>query len=161
MKNNSKFYFLNIMLFALVCSGVAAAQQKNALQKAIDKHIAAEAAKEAGAVEYAEGRITVEGDVDGDGDKDTVVQYTLEGGGGGNNYGQSIAVFINTKGAYKASANTAVGGKLSRTFTLKTVSKGKITGATETCTDSAQGACENPKKGTASFSFKKNKLKEL
>ena len=72
------------------------------LQKAITAHI--NKIKE-DATEYKEARKIVYGDVDGDGAKDAVVQYTLEGFGGGNSWGQSLAVFLNKKGAYKLAAD--------------------------------------------------------
>ena len=61
--------------------------------------------------EYQEARKIVYGDVNGDGTKDAVVQYTLEGAGGGNSWGQSLAVFLSKKGEYRLAGDETVGGK--------------------------------------------------
>ncbi|MCY7377031.1 MAG: hypothetical protein LH472_13815 [Pyrinomonadaceae bacterium] len=128
------------------------------LQKAIAAHIN----KVRGdAVEYKEARKIVDGDVDGDGKPDAVVQYTLEGFGGGNSWGQSLAVFLNKKGVYKMSANKTVGGKFFRSFDVLKVENKEIIGATETCPkDEPQGLCENPAKKKVKFVLVGGKLKE-
>lgn len=165
MKFNKKLCLLATVCFALVILGeTSLAQQKadvqSGLKKAIDVYISAQA-KENEADEYPEARRVVEGDIDGDGDKDAAVLYSLEGmGGGGNNWAQTVTVFINTNGAYKAVTNIVVGGKLFRSFELESVSKGKIVGISETCTDTPQGLCDDPKKETVNLVFANNKLKE-
>ena len=128
------------------------------LQKATDRYI--EKVRE-DAAEYKEARKIVYGDVDGDGTKDAVVQYTLEGAGGGNSWGQSLVVFINKKGVYKASGDETVGGKFFRSFDLLKVVGKEIVGATETCPeDGPQGLCENPKKKQVKYVLLNGKLKE-
>ncbi len=143
------------MGFLLAPTPIAA--QAN-LQKAIDRYI--EKVRE-DADEYKEARKIIYGDVDGDGTKDAVVQYTLEGAGGGNSWGQSLVVFLNKKGVYKMSADETVGGKFFRSFDLLKVVGKEIVGATETCPeDGPQGLCENPKKKQVKYVLLNGKLKE-
>ena len=129
------------------------------LQKAIDRHI--EKVRE-DASENIEARKTIYGDVNGDGVKDAVVQYLLEGAGGGNSWGQSIAVFLNRKGVYRITADETVGGKFFRAFKLQKISNRQIIGATETCpAGDPQGMCDNPKKKQVRYVLRNTKLKEL
>ena len=52
------------------------------------------------------------GDMNGDGRKDAVVLYTLEGEGGANNWEQFVAVFLAAgDGSYKFQTRRLVGGK--------------------------------------------------
>lgn len=128
------------------------------LQKAIKNHI--EKVRE-DAVEYRQVRKIIYGDVNGDGSKDAVVQYTLEGAGGGNSWGQSLAVFLNKKGVYKMSADETVGGKFFRSFTLQKIVAKQIIGASEICPeDEPQGLCKNPKKKRVKYVLLNGKLKE-
>jgi aspartate/tyrosine/aromatic aminotransferase len=91
-----------------------------------------------------------------------IVQYTLEGFGGGNSWGQSLAVFINTGKTYKFLGEEVVGGKFAEyTSTLKSVANNQINLITETCAEPPQGLCENPKKGKAVFVVKNGKLKGI
>ena len=139
---------------------MVAATNANAqtLQKAITAHI--NKVKE-DATEYKEARKIVYGDVDGDGVKDAVVQYTLEGFGGGNSWGQSLAVFLNKKGAYKLAADETVGGKFLRSFAVQRIVGKQIVGATETCPEGdPQGFCKNPAKGQMKFALVSGKLVE-
>jgi hypothetical protein len=165
MKLNFKFtnyLFVSSLFFAVfamlfLCAPKQIAAQAN-LQKAIKNHI--EKVQE-DAVEYKKAREIVYGDVDGDGVKDAVVQYTLEGFGGGNSWGQSIAVFLNKKGVYKMSADETVGGKFFCSFTLQKVVGKQIIGATETCPeDEPQGLCKNPKKKQVKYVLSSGKLLE-
>lgn len=157
MKHKTEVRLLVTLVFVLMTSGVAAAQ--TGLQKAVESYIAGQAGD---ASEFKEKRKILQADMDGDGDRDAVVFYTLEGAGGGNSWGQQLAVFINTKGTYKAVADETVGGKFFRSYDLKSVSKGKIIGESRMCPkDTPQGLCENPKKAPANFVFKNNKLTEL
>ena len=113
------------------------------------------------AVEVKESRKIVYGDVDGDSRADAVVQYLLEGAGGGNSWGQSLAVFLNKKGIYKIAADETVGGKFLRSFNILRVENKEIIGATETCPeDGPQGICENPAKKQVKFVLTNGKLKE-
>jgi hypothetical protein len=152
---NSLFLAVFTLLFFSAPKRIAA--QAN-LQKAIKNHI--EKVQE-DADEYKKARKIVYGDVDGDGVKDAVVQYTLEGFGGGNSWGQSIAVFLNKKGVYKMSADETVGGKFFRSFNLQKVVGKQIIGATETCPeDGPQGLCKNPKREQVKFILSSGKLIE-
>ncbi len=99
--------------------------------------------------------------MDGDGTKDAVVRYTLEGAGGGNLWGQNLVVFLNKKGVYKMSGNETVGGKFSLSFDLLKVARKEIIGVTETCPDDEpQELCENPKKKQVKYVLSNGKLKE-
>ncbi len=165
MKSNNQSsdkIFAGLFLLCLVGVGfllapMPIAAQAN-LQKAIDRYI--EKVRE-DADEYKEARKIIYGDVDGDGTKDAVVQYTLEGAGGGNSWGQSLVVFLNKKGVYKMSADETVGGKFFRSFDLLKIVGKEIVGATETCPeDEPQGLCENPKKKQVKYVLLNGKLKE-
>jgi hypothetical protein len=128
------------------------------LKKTVDRYIE-KTRKDAS--ENKESRKIVLGDVDGDGKKDAVVLYTLEGFGGGNSWRQNLVVFLSKKGVYKASADEAVGGKFFRTFDLQKILGKEIIGETETCPeDEPQGLCENPKKKQVKCILLNGKLKE-
>ena len=106
-------------------------------------------------------RKIIYGDVDGDGTKDAVVQYTLEGFGGGNSWGQNLAVFLNKKSVYKLAADETVGGKFFRSFDVLRVEDKYIIGKTETCPeDEPQGLCRDPAKKQVKYVLVKNKLVE-
>ncbi|MDQ3750122.1 MAG: hypothetical protein M3367_14100 [Acidobacteriota bacterium] len=156
----SKFFLGNLIAFCSVViflSPAAIAAQANP-EKTIDRYI--EKIRE-DASEYKEARKIIYGDVDGDGVKDAVVQYTLEGAGGGNYWGQNLVVFLNKKGVYKMSADETVGGKFFRSFDLLKIVGKEIIGATETCPDDEpQGLCENPKKKQVKYVLLNGKLKE-
>ncbi len=165
MKTNNKslnFLFANSILFYVIglitlFAPMTIAAQNN-LEETIDRYI--EKIRD-DASEYTEARKIVYGDVDGDGKKDAVVQYTLEGAGGGNSWGQNLVVFLNKKGVYKASGDAIVGGKFFRSFDLLKITDKEIIGATETCPeDEPQGLCENPKKKQVKYVLLKGKLKE-
>ncbi len=101
-------------------------------------------------------------DTDGDNDDDAAVLFTLEGFDGGNNWGQSIAVFRNNQGNFKGVTDEAVGGKFYRSFTLLRIENREIIGKTETCPeDGPQGLCENPSVGQTKYNLMNNKLKEI
>jgi hypothetical protein len=153
MKNR----LLLIVILSFIASTTTFAQSANSV---INKYIASQATD--GAVEYKKARIVVYGDVNGDKKKDAIVQYTLEGFGGGNSWGQSLAVFINTGKTYKFLGEEVVGGKFAEyTSTLKSVANNQINLITETCAEPPQGLCENPKKGKAVFVVKNGKLKGI
>jgi len=153
----AKLFLLCLVGIGFLLAPTPIAAQAN-LQKAIDRYI--EKVRE-DADEYKEARKIIYGDVDGDGTKDAVVQYTLEGAGGGNSWGQSLVVFLNKKGVYKMSADETVGGKFFRSFDLLKVVGKEIVGATETCPeDEPQGLCENPKKKQVKYVLLNGKLKE-
>ncbi len=161
MKLNKKL-LTNALLFAFIgtiiaCASTTVKAQAN-LQKAITAHINKVSED---ASEYKEARKIIYGDVDGDGTKDAVVQYTLEGAGGGNSWGQSIAVFLKKKGVYKFAADEGVGGKFYRGFTIQKVVAKQIIGATETCpSDEPQGICKNPRKAQVKYVLLNGKLEE-
>lgn len=156
----SKFVLVNLIA---VCSFVillspATITAQTGLEKTIDRYI--EKIRD-DASEYKEARKIVYGDVDGDGAKDAVVQFTLEGAGGGNSWGQNLVVFLNKKGVYKASGDATGGGKFFRSFVLQKIVGKEIIGESETCpADEPQGLCENPKKQQVKYVLLKGKLKE-
>jgi hypothetical protein len=153
------------LIFIFVLAGMTgfilpvAASAQSTLSKAVAAHIKKNSGDGA---EYRAARKIVYGDVDGDGVKDAVLQYTIEGEGGGNSFGQYLAVFLNKKGSYRDSAPETVGGKFYRGFTLQIVRNREIIGATETCRDEGDpvGICPNPKRGKTAYTFKNVKLKE-
>lgn len=152
------FYFTLILFFFGISAENKLFAQKS-LQLAVNKYTAKQAKDQDAAVG---GKKITSADIDDDGDKDAVVQYTLEGFGGGNNWTQLMAVFINQKGVYKFAAEEIVGGKFfDYTSTLSSIGKGIIALSTETCAQPPQGMCENPNKGTARFSFKQGKLMKM
>ncbi|MGI8787705.1 MAG: hypothetical protein ACR2HG_08105 [Pyrinomonadaceae bacterium] len=158
----SKKLFANLFLLGLVGTVILIASTSIKAQtvssKTINRYI--EKIRE-DASEYKEARKIVYGDVNGDGVKDAVVQYTLEGAGGGNSWGQSLVVFLNVKGVFKLSDDETVGGKFFRIFTLQKVVGKQIIGATETCPrGEPQGICKNPKKAQVKYVLLNGKLKE-
>ena len=162
MKKPPNFLFANSILFCAVgliilFAPTAIAAQAN-LEKTIDRYV--EKIRD-DASEYKEARKIVYGDMDGDGTKDAVVQYTLEGAGGGNSWGQNLMVFLNKKDVYKAAGDMTVGGKFFRSFDLMKIVGKEIIGAAETCPkDEPQGVCENPKKKQVKYVLMNGKLKE-
>lgn len=149
------------VIFCLFAFAESTLAQTSAANKTIDAYIRKES-KSQGADEYREGRKMVFGDVDRDGDMDALVQYTIEGMGGGNSFAQMLAIFINRKGVYKFVAEEVVGGKFAyRTSELTGIENGRIVLSTESCPEPPQGLCDNPEKGKAIFTFSKGKLKEL
>ncbi len=159
---SKKKLFAGLFFFGLVGTVVllttTSVKAQINLQKAIVNHIN-KVRKDA--VEYREARKIVYGDVDGNSTKDAVVRYTLEGAGGGNSWGQNLAVFLNKKGVYKMSGDETVGGKFFRSFDLLKVAGKEIIGATKTCPDDEpQGLCKNPKKKRVKYVLLNGKLKE-
>lgn len=154
-----RFLIIAILSFTiLVTANNSFAQSADSV---IKKYIAKQA-KEENAVEYPKARKIIYGDVNGDKKKDTIVQYTLEGFDGGNNWGQRLAVFVNTGKTYKFIGEEIVGGKFfTYTSDLKSVTNNKINLTTETCSEPPQGLCKNPKKGRAVFVVKNGKLKQF
>lgn len=137
------------------------AAQRASLLVTVNKYIRQQEIRQK-ASEFPKARKIIKADLDGDGDKDAVVQYTLEGFDGGNNFAQMLAVFRNDKSIYKFATENAVGGKfLDRIFTLEKVVNRKIYLSAQSCPEVPQGICENPKKGQAVFIYLKGKLQEL
>lgn len=128
-------------------------------QKTINRYIAG-VARTSGASEYKEARKIVYGDIDGDGDADAAVQFTIEGAGGGNMYTFYLAVFRNENGKLKVVTDDAVGGKLNRNVTLQQIKAQKIYLDTEEYAEN-DGACCPSIKGKAVYVLKNNKLAEI
>jgi len=127
-------------------------------QKVIDKYIAG-VAKVSDASEYKEARKILYGDIDGDGDEDAIVQFTIEGMGGGNNYGFSLAAFKNDDGKLTAITDEVVGGKMNREVELKRIEKGVIYLDTKEYAEN-DGACCPSIAGKTSFVLEGKKLVE-
>ncbi len=163
-KNNlpDKNIFAKYLRFAFVGTLFIFASTTVKAQANLNKAIAAHINKvRADAVEYKEARKIVYGDVDGDGAKDAVVRYTLEGAGGGNSWGQNLAVFLNKKGVYKLATDETVGGKFFRSFDVLKVENKIIVGASEICpADEPQGMCDNPVKKQVKLVLVGAKLEE-
>jgi hypothetical protein len=154
-----KNYFLTFLAVGFLTS--LAALETFAQNSVINKYIAKQAA-EAGASENKEGRVVIYGDVNHDGKKDAVVHYTLEGFGGGNSWGQTLAVFVKKGNTYKFVGEETIGGKFfTRTAELKSVTNNQIILTTYTCPDLPQGVCRYPMKGKSIFVIRHSKLKEL
>jgi hypothetical protein len=130
------------------------------MQKVVNSYLAG-VTKVLGGTEQKKVRKAALGDLDNDGDKDLVVSFLLEGSGGGNNWGQHIAVFTNEGGHYKGLTDEVVGGKLFRYFNLEGVLNQMIIGTIETCpSGTPQGLCDKPVLGTVALNLVKNKLVE-
>ena len=117
-------------------------------------------AKKAKADEDVDSRVFLHGDVNGDGKRDIVAQYTLEGFGGGNLYRQYLVVFLNSGKSFRYATHQSIGGKDNRTISLDSIKDGKINFETlEYAPDDA--SCCPSKKGKARFVFSQGKLKEI
>ena len=155
----SALYIFGIIGTLLLFASIEAKAQSANLRKAINTHVSK---VREDAVEYKQARKIVYGDVDGDGKADAVVQYTLEGAGGGNSWNQYLAVFLNKKGVYKMAAEEVAGGKFSRSFDVLKIVNKEIIAGTETCPeDEPQGLCENPAKKQVKYVLVNGKLKEI
>nr|GFA62925.1 hypothetical protein [Tanacetum cinerariifolium] len=108
-----------------------AASMQLALQQAFATHLRTFQQE---ATEDQEARKVVYGDVDGDGVRDAVVQYTLDNNRG-NNWSQRLAVFLHKRGTYKLVADGVVGGKYFRYFEAAKIVDRSIIGQTQTCPD--------------------------
>ncbi|NOT48725.1 MAG: hypothetical protein HOP17_13375 [Acidobacteria bacterium] len=117
-------------------------------------------AKAVDAEEYPEARKIVFADMNGDRKNDLVVLYTLEGFGGGNSYGQSIAVFLRKGNRYVLSVDKTVGGKLSRNVELKRISGRTIYLDTMRWSKDDGGCCPSIK-GKTRFVFSNGRLREV
>ncbi|MBK8454992.1 MAG: hypothetical protein WAQ53_06535 [Thiofilum sp.] len=150
--------FLASLLSSLLASPVTYADAK--MEQVVSRYLAG-VAKVLGGTEQKGVRKAALGDLDNDGDKDLVVSFLLEGIGGGNSWGQHIAVFRNDRGTYKGVTDEVVGGKFFRYFNLEGVLNQKIIGITEICpAGEAQGMCSKPALGTVSFTLVKDKIVE-
>lgn len=91
-----------------VASVPVSGPQHSTLEAAIDRSIASEIAKDGGD-EFKDARKILLTDLNGDGSNDAVVLYTIEGQGGGNGYGQTLATFYASSGGWESRGNFAVG----------------------------------------------------
>lgn len=138
---------------------VSATPDKEQKQKTIDRYIAG-VAKVSDAEEYKEARKILDGDLDGDGDEDAAVQFTIEGMGGGNNYGFYLAVFRNENGKFTAVTDEVIGGKLNRDVEFKKIENGKMYFDTKSY-GKDDGACCPSIPGKTGYILEGNKLKEV
>lgn len=137
----------------------AVALDKTDAQKVIDRYIAG-VAKVSDAEEYKEARKILYGDLDGDGDEDAAAQFTIEGMGGGNNYGFYLAVFRNENGKLKGVTDDAIGGKMNRDVTFTKIENGKMFFDTKGYAED-DGACCPSIEGKTSYILENDKLKEV
>jgi serine/threonine protein kinase len=137
--------------------------EKAQLQQVMNQYLAGVAKVSGRADEPKEFRQVVYGDIDGDGDNDAVVRFTLEGADGSNNWSLNIAVFRNNEGKFESVTDDVVGGKGWRNFSLESVGNKGITGTVDACNvKEFQRPCftdEKPEiKRRITISFKDNKL---
>lgn len=136
----------------------AVALNKEEAQKVIDRYIAG-VAKVSDASEYKEARKIIYGDLDGDGDEDAAAQFTIEGMGGGNNYGFYLAVFRNENGKLKGVTDDAIGGKLNRDVTFTKIENGRMFFDTKDYAED-DGACCPSIEGKTTYVLEGEKLVE-
>lgn len=86
-----------------------AAASAASLTAAIDSAIVDEIGDDGGS-EYPEARQVLEVDLNGDGNTDAVVLFTIEGSGGGNGAYQTLAAFYREAGGWTLKQKTVVGG---------------------------------------------------
>jgi hypothetical protein len=79
------------------------------LDSAISNAVSA-ATREDGGDEYPEGRKILRADLNGDGQDDALVIYTIEGQGGGNGSFSSLGIFYSNNGAFDFKGSTVVSG---------------------------------------------------
>jgi len=126
------------------------------LQQTINRYLAG-VAKVSDAVEEDKSlRKIIKGDLDGDGDDDTVVQFILTPNAG-NNGAICIAVFINDNGKFKGVTDEIVGGNHLRDFEMESVEPGRIVATTIECRGDSY-PCENDIKRQAVILWQNNKL---
>ena len=135
------------------------ALDKEEAQKVIERYLAG-VAKVSDAVEYKEARKIIYGDLDGDGDEDAAAQFTIEGMGGGNNYGFYLAVFRNENGKLKGVTDDVIGGKMNRDVSFTKVENGKMFFDTKGYAED-DGACCPSIEGKTSYILENDKLKEV
>ena len=116
-------------------------------------------AKVSDAEEYKEARKILDGDLDGDGDEDTAVQFTIEGMGGGNMFSFYLAVFRNDNGKFTAVTDEVIGGKLNRNVEFTKIENGTMYFDTKNYAD-GDGACCPSIAGKTSYILEGNKLVE-
>lgn len=136
-----------------------AAAQTEPGERAVHSFIKSQTKKER-SDEDADSRIFLHGDVNGDGKRDVIAAYMLEGFDGGNLFRQYLVVFLNTGKGFRYAAHRAIGGKDNRIMTLDSIKGGKIYFETLEYLP-ADASCCPSKKGKASFIFSQGKLKEI
>ena len=109
--------------------------------------------------EFAAARKSVSGDLDGDGQPETVVLYTLESQEGSNDYSQYLAVFSRTSGSLRAITRARVGGKSQRSVSLTSVDHLAIQLDTLDYAP-ADASCCPSLKGTTTFVLAGGELRE-
>ncbi len=157
-----KITLFSVVIFILALTvGVSAqtAKEKLNAKSAINKHIKKEE-KSSNATASDLNKI-IFGDLDSDGDTDAVVLYSLEGFGGGMDWNQNLAVFLNKKGLFSFLDEKVVGGKYEWRAVKLINTKNGIIGLDElSCGIQNPNLCENPKKKRIYFSLINRKLKE-
>jgi hypothetical protein len=126
--------------------------------KAVINNFIARQERKERADEYEEGRSIVRGDLNGEGDEDAVVLYTLEGHRGTNQYVQYLAVFVNRRGRLMYTTHDVVGGKNRRAIESVLIKDGKINLQTEEYLPTDPSCCPS-KKGQMSFILSRGRLK--
>ena len=132
---------------------------KAQLQQAVSRYIAGIAKVSDGGYEYKKARKIVYGDIDGDGNDDAVIQFTIEGVAGGNNYSFYLAVFRNVNGKFESITDEFIGGKGIRDVDLQAVRNGKIYVSTKEYSEDDAACCPSIK-GKTSYVLSGNKLVE-
>lgn len=151
--------FSLLIAVEIICSASLTLAQSQSDKSTINSFIAQQAKRER-ATEYEEARSIVTGDLNGDGDEDTTVLYTLEGQGGTNQYVQYLAVFINRKGRLLYVSHQVVGGKNLRSIDSVSIKDGKIKLQTLKYLPTDASCCPS-KKGQLSFILSRGRLKKI
>jgi len=133
--------------------------QDKGANHSVDRFIASQA-KMLKAEEYKEARETAQGDLNGDGQADVVVLYTLENFKGSNLYLQYLAVFLNRAGNIQYATHQVVGGKNRRAAYLKSVKERIVNLDTEEYLPTDASCCPS-KKGHTRYILARGKLKEI
>lgn len=146
-----------LLLPAFALAGAGEPDPAAAIAARLRAHTAADACVR----EIADARRVHRADLDGDGARDVLVLYHLEGAGCGNSDAQHLAVLMLTKGRYRLAGEARVGGKWYRhvDFERVRVADGRIQLATR---DYAEGdaACCPSMEGRAVYAIRKGRLVE-
>jgi hypothetical protein len=142
-----------------MCSSILqAASVPPGAQGVVNRFIKSQESRARG-TEYSEGRKIVTGDLDNNGSPDMAVLYTLEGGHGGNDYNQYLAVFLSINGKYVYKAHSRIGGRFERNMDLKSIENGKVLFDTLEYLPKDPSCCPS-KKGSTQFMLSEGKLVE-
>ena len=126
------------------------------LQQTINRYLAGVAKVSDAREEDKSLRKIISGDLDSDGDNDTVVQFVLTPNAG-NNGAVCIAVFINDGGKFKGVTDEVVGGNHLRDFEMESVQPGRIVATTFECPGD-EYPCENERKRQTVILWENSKL---